>query len=159
MSEETIRTIRVDNHSFMNEIKKAFREEGKKSVTFTVRGFSMQPFLWNGRDKVVLVPPRKPAKGDVVLAEFAEKRYALHRVINCKEDVYIMQGDGNPTRMTEQFTEEKIVGIAEAFIRKGRYVSAKSRKWRWYSATWMALRPMRRVILGLYRRIYKNALK
>ena len=65
---------RVNNHLFMQEIRRLFNEEGKKSVTFIVRGFSMRPFLENGRDKVILVPPRKPKIGDVVLAEIMEKR-------------------------------------------------------------------------------------
>ena len=159
MSKENTITRMVDNHTFMNEVRKAFSQDGKKSVTFIVRGFSMQPFLWNGRDKVVLTPPRKPEIGDVVLAEIAEKRYALHRVIREKNGVYTMQGDGNHIRSTEQFTEKDIVGVADAFIRKGKYVSLKSRKWIWYSRIWMLLRPMRRIILGIYRRTYKNALK
>lgn len=159
MTKEVLATRRIENHIFMNEIRKAFKEDGVKSVTFVVRGFSMQPFLWNGRDKVVLTPPRKPKIGDVVLAEVMERRYALHRVIGIKDGVYTMQGDGNPTWMTEEFREKDIVGIAEAFIRKGKRVSLQNRKWRWYSAIWMKLRPLRRAILGIYRRIYKNALK
>lgn len=159
MSDRPTTTRKVENHAFMNEIRKAFGKDGVKSVTFVVRGFSMQPFLWNGRDKVVLTPPRKPQIGEVVLAEVLEKRYALHRVINIKDGVYTMQGDGNPTWMTESFTEKDIVGIASAFIRKGKHVSVDSRKWRWYSAVWMKTRPLRRIILGIYRRIYKDALK
>lgn len=144
---------RVNNHLFMQEIRRLFNEEGKKSVTFIVRGFSMRPFLENGRDKVILVPPRKPKIGDVVLAEIMEKRYALHRIISIKDGVYTMQGDGNPKRMKECFTEEKIIGIADAFVRKGKYVSVRSFKWRTYSFVWKMAKPFRRVLLAIYRRI------
>lgn len=144
---------RVNNHLFMQEIRRLFNEEGKKSVTFIVRGFSMRPFLENGRDKVILVPPRKPKIGDVVLAEIMEKRYALHRIISIKDGVYTMQGDGNPKRMKERFTEEKIIGIADAFVRKGKYVSVRSFKWRTYSFVWKMSKPFRRVLLAIYRRI------
>lgn len=144
---------KVNNHLFMQEIRRLFREEGKKRVTFVVRGFSMRPFLEHERDKVVLSPPRSPKIGEVVLAEIKEKRYALHRVIAFKNGIYTMQGDGNPTRMTENFTEEKIVGIADAFIRKGRYVPTSGRKWRTYSAVWMMLKPFRRILLAIYRRL------
>lgn len=130
-----------------------FNQEGKKSVTFIVRGVSMHPFLGNGRDKVILVPPRKPKLGDVVLAEVMEKRYALHRVIAIKDGVYTMQGDGNPKRMKEYFTEDKIIGIADGFIRKGKYVSINSRKWRTYSTFWKLAKPFRRILLAIYRRI------
>lgn len=143
---------RVNNHLFMQEITRAFRE-GKKSVTFVVRGFSMRPFLEDGRDKVVLVPPREPKIGDVVLAEVREQTYALHRVIKIEDGLYTMRGDGNPLQMTEQFTQDKIVGLADAFIRKGKRVGTESRKWRFYSATWNALKPLRRILLAIYRRI------
>lgn len=145
---------KVDNHLFMQEITRMFRQQGKKSVTFVVRGYSMRPFLEDGRDKVILTPPRPPKKGDVVLAEVRERTYALHRVIRIDDNgTYTMRGDGNPLSMTEQFTLDKIIGIADGFIRKGKFVSTGSRKWRWYSATWEALKPLRRILLAIYRRI------
>ena len=143
---------KVDNHLFMQEITRMFRKEGKKSVTFVVRGFSMRPFLDDGRDKVILVPPRVPERGDVVLAEVAEKRYALHRVIKIENHIYTMRGDGNPLFMTEEFTFDKIIGVADGFVRKGKRVEITDRKWRWYSATWEALKPLRRILLAIYRR-------
>jgi hypothetical protein len=150
---EQIKQKRVNNHLFMQEITRMFRQEGKKSVTFIVRGFSMRPFLEDGRDKVVLSPPREPKIGDVVLAEISEKRYALHRVINVENGIYTMRGDGNPLRMTEQFTQDKIIGLADGFIRKGKFVSTDSRQWRCYSAVWNILKPLRRILLAIYRRI------
>ena len=144
---------RVNNHLFMQEITRLFREQGKKSVTFVVRGFSMRPFLEDGRDKVILAPPREPEIGDVVLAEVREQIYALHRVIKIENGTYTMRGDGNPLRMTEEFTYEKIIGVADGFVRKGKTVSTDSRKWRCYSATWNALKPLRRILLAIYRRI------
>ena len=150
---EQIKQKRVNNHLFMQEITRMFRQEGKKSVTFIVRGFSMRPFLEDGRDKVVLAPPREPKIGDVVLAEISEKRYALHRVIKVENGIYTMRGDGNPLRMTEQFTQDKIIGLADGFIRKGKFVSTDSRQWRCYSAVWNILKPLRRILLAIYRRI------
>lgn len=144
---------RVNNHLFMQEITRLFRDQGKKSVTFVVRGFSMRPFLEDGRDKVILAPPREPEIGDVVLAEVREQTYALHRVIKIEDGTYTMRGDGNPLRMTEEFTYEKIIGVADGFVRKGKTVSTDSRKWRWYSAIWNALKPLRRILLAIYRRI------
>ena len=152
MSEKVIQK-KVDNHLFMQEINRMFRKEGKKSVTFVVRGFSMRPFLDDGRDKVILAPPRVPNVGDVVLAEVADKRYALHRVIKIEDHIYTMRGDGNPLSMTEEFTFDKIIGVADGFIRKGKEVSTASRKWRCYSAIWNFLKPLRRILLAIYRRI------
>ena len=143
----------VDNHTLMQEIRRLFNEGNKKSVTFVVKGVSMHPFLESGRDKVVLVPPRIPRVGDVVLAEIRKETYALHRVIKIEGDTYIMRGDGNPLWMKEHFIKENIVGIADAFIRKGKLVHTSSRKWRWYSALWKAAAPLRRILLAIYRRI------
>ena len=137
----------------MQEITRMFRQEGKKSVTFIVRGFSMRPFIEDGRDKVVLSPPREPKIGDVVLAEISEKRYALHRVIKVENGIYTMRGDGNPLSMTEQFTQDKIIGLADGFIRKGKFVSTDSRQWRCYSTVWNILKPLRHILLAIYRRI------
>ena len=150
---EGIKQKRVNNRLFMQEITRMFREQGKKSVTFVVRGFSMRPFLENERDKVILAPPREPKIGDVVLAEVREQTYALHRVIKIENGTYTMRGDGNPLKMTENFTYDKIVGVADGFVRKGKTVSINSRKWRCYSAVWGALKPLRRILLAIYRRI------
>ena len=144
---------RVNNHLFMQEITRMFREQGKKSVTFVVRGFSMRPFLEDGRDKVILAPPREPKIGDVVLAEVREQTYALHRVIKINDGTYTMRGDGNPLRMTEEFTYDRIVGVADGFIRKGKTIYTCSRKWRCYSAVWNILKPLRRILLAIYRRL------
>ena len=92
-----------------------FNTNGKESVTITVRGYSMRPFLDDRRDKVILTPPRTPRIGDVVLARIADKRYALHRVIKKEGERYIMRGDGNPLYMKESFAEEDIIGMAHTF--------------------------------------------
>ena len=150
---EICRQIEVENSLMMQEITRMFSTMGKKSVTFTVRGYSMRPFLEDRRDKVILTPPRKPRKGDVVLAQTGDGTYALHRVIRIDSNGYTMQGDGNPTYMTERFTYADIIGIADAFERKGKIYRTDGRTWRTYSAIWRALKPFRRILLALYRRI------
>lgn len=148
-----IKNIQVTNHAFMQDITRFFTQEGKESITFVVRGNSMRPFLENKRDKVVLVPPCRPKTGDVVLAKIGKERYALHRVITIKGETFTMQGDGNPTWMKETFTEADIIGIAKAFIRKGRRVETDSFQWKFYSVTWKILKPARRILLAIYRRL------
>ena len=149
---EKSRTVHIDNHSLMQEITRMFNELGKESVTITVRGYSMRPFLEDSRDKVILVPPHKPRTGDVVLARIDDKRYAMHRVIKAENDIYTMQGDGNPTYIKEVFREADIIGIARAFIRKGNIVTTNSTIWKIYSLSWRILKPFRRILLGIYRR-------
>ena len=145
--------IQVENHLLMQEITRMFNEKGKQSVTFVVRGYSMRPFLEDRRDKVILTPPRTPRVGDVVLAAIGEKVYALHRVIKIENGIYTMRGDGNPLSMKEQFREADIIGIAQAFIRKGKVIPTAGIRWQVYSFVWKMLTPFRRILLAIYRRI------
>lgn len=141
----------VSDAVFIHELRRMLNDEGRKSVTFTVRGFSMRPFVEHERDKVVLAPPHPPQIGQVVLAEFIPKRCALHRIIAIEGDTITMQGDGNRLSQVETFTTDKIIGTAIAFIRKGKYVGTDSKLWLRYSAFWMRCRRMRRALLLVYR--------
>ena len=152
MTEES-RHIQIENHVLMQEITRMFNEMHKQSVTITVRGYSMRPFLEDRRDKVILTPPRTPGIGDVVLARIGDRSYALHRIIKIDNGTYTMQGDGNPLSMKEQFTQTDIIGVADAFIRKGRHITTNSFKWRTYSFAWRILKPIRRILLGVLRRL------
>ncbi len=152
---DNIRKIHIDNEQFAQQLRRTLVPGSNKSVTFTIRGYSMRPYLENERDKVVLAPPQPPQPGQVVLAEFAPRTYALHRIIKIDGDTITMQGDGNPLSQTETFTADKIVGTAQAFIRQGETISIDDRRWRRYSACWLALRPLRRPLLFIYRVIHK----
>lgn len=153
MNSNNIRKVNVKNEIFIEEIRRILHEKERKSVTFIVRGYSMRPFLEHERDKVILIPPLTPQVGQVVLAEFKDKVYALHRIIKIEGETITMQGDGNQLNQTETFTVDKIVGTVAAFIRKGKTVSTDSNLWKCYSAIWEFLRPMRRILLGIHRRI------
>ena len=122
------------------------------SVTLTLRGVSMRPFLEDGRDKAILTKPSKPVRvGDVVLAEVSSRRYALHRIVKIEGSLVTMRGDGNLA--TEQFDASKVLGIARCFYRKGRKRPDYTTGWKWriYSAVWTALMPVRRYLLFAYR--------
>lgn len=125
------------------------------TVTFKLRGFSMRPFLEDGRDNVILSKPTVVHQGDAVLAEIRPGTYVLHRIVNIDGDKVTLRGDGNLG--IEQCTLADIRGIAIAFYRKGRskpdYTSG--RKWRIYSAIWTRLLPLRRYLLFIYRKVNK----
>lgn len=152
MKEEN-RTLHIENNLLVQEITRMFNELGKQSITIVIRGYSMRPFLEDRRDKVILVPPRTPKRGDVVLARTGDNRYALHRVIKAENGTYTMQGDGNPTYMQEEFTDADIIAVAQAFIRKGKLITTESITWRGYSFIWRISKPFRRILLGVYRRV------
>ena len=77
---QSVRHKEFANDVIIPEIARLL-DEGH-SVTLTLRGVSMRPFLEDGRDKTILTKPSKPVRvGDVVLAEVSSRRYALHRIV------------------------------------------------------------------------------
>lgn len=150
---KTSRVIEVPNEVLIAEIQKTLQQG--HTATFRVKGNSMRPFLESLRDvaRVEKVTPEAVSEGDVVLAEIAPKRYVLHRVIERTDNQLTLKGDGNVAGV-EHCLDTDVVAIATAFYRKGRSTpdSVTSLKWRIYSSVWLALSPLRRILLALYRR-------
>ncbi len=149
-----MKTLSLPNDQLIPHIRRAIQEG--HTATFRVRGFSMRIFLEDSRDKVVLSPTGGSVKkGDVVLAEITKGVYVLHRVIRISGNRITLQGDGNVAG-TEQCTTADIIGVVTGFIRKGRnhIDPASGWKWRTYSAIWLSLTPVRRLLLALHRRIW-----
>lgn len=123
------------------------------TVTLSLRGYSMRPFLEDGRDKALLTKPVNPKVGDPVLAEVSPRHYVLHRIISIKGDNVVLRGDGNLG--VEKCKLKDIKAAVIGFYRKGRDVLDRTdgRKWKVYSAIWTNLYPIRRYLLAIYRRI------
>lgn len=117
-----------------------------KDVVFTPKGNSMLPFIRGDRDSVRLSACGEPEKGDIILARH-DGRYVLHRVVSVGEKTLLLMGDGN-LQGTERVLRSDILGKVTAILREnGRTViPGKGRLWR-------VLKPLRRYILGIYRRI------
>lgn len=139
------------NHSLIDETIQ-FLAKGH-SVTLPLKGFSMRPFLEDGRDKALLKQTDQYHVGDVVLAEIAPHKYVLHRIIQIKDNKIILRGDGNYAVETCDYANIK--AIALGFYRKRRQTldSTKGIKWRLYSAIWTRLFPIRRYLLFIYKRL------
>ena len=65
-------TITFNNADFLPEVLRLIGEG--HTVTLPLKGFSMRPFLEDGRDKALLTKVSKPNVGDPVLA-IINKRY------------------------------------------------------------------------------------
>ena len=143
----------MDNARFLPEVI-ALANEGH-DVTIPLRGFSMRPFLEDGRDLAILCKIARPLKvGDIVLAELAPGRYALHRIFRLNKTHVQMLGDGNLTP-DPIIRHEDVKVLVKAFLRKGSktpdYVDGK--KFQRYSKFWMKVRPARRWLLAVWRRL------
>ena len=123
------------------------------NVTLPVNGYSMLPFIIGGKESVILHRPGLIAVGDVVLAWVDGNRYVVHRIINIDGDRVTLMGDGN-VRGTEHCL------LKDIKARVTHVVDAKDKKrdlysrWRVRAAKlWYWLRPIRRYLLAIYRRL------
>lgn len=140
----------IPNEILLTQVAQYIREG--RSVTLTVRGNSMNPFLVDGRDQVTLSPfiEKELQPGAVVLARESGGRLLLHRIIRRQGEVLTMLGDGN-IQYTEETCISNVIGIMTKTIRKGKEYACNERTWQWYSALWFKLRPMRKELLSLFR--------
>lgn len=147
----------LPNEVFIPEIIKLINEG--HTVTLTLRGDSMRPFLESDRDKGLFAKPGKTKVGDPVLAEISPGRYVMHRVVSITGDNVVLRGDGNIG--TERCTLSDIKASVKGFYRKGRTTldSVDGLKWRTYSWLWTRLLPVRRYLLAFYRRIWLRIFK
>lgn len=128
-----------------------------KTVTISLKGNSMNPFIVHLRDSMTL---RKATgadirKGTVALVLTDDGHYVLHRIYAVDGDVITMLGDGN-VKMTEKCTRANIIGVMQSLDRKGHTVTPESREWKLYSRLWNFLTPVRRYPLALWRRLHRK---
>ncbi|MDR1653739.1 MAG: S24/S26 family peptidase [Prevotellaceae bacterium] len=143
----------IDNELFFSEIEKII--SAGENVSITVKGRSMMPLLHNRRDAVVLAPvdTKTLAVGQIVLFRYNE-RHLLHRIVKIDGDNIVIQGDG--TRSAENATRADIVAVAVAIIRKNRKKTMLPNRWEnLYFRLWLLLKPFRRYLLAIHRRLPK----
>ena len=149
------KTITIDKAIMMEEIRTLISEG--KTVTITVKGNSMNPFMVHLRDQITLGPWKdediKP--GTVALVRDLRGNYMIHRIIRRDAETVTLLGDGN-IGMTETATFDNIIGIMHSITRKGHCWKVDGLLWRTYSWMWKVLTPLRRYPLGLWRRLNRN---
>lgn len=127
------------------------------TVTLPLKGNSMRPFLVHRRDKALLRKPSDLCAGMVVLARVNDTQtVVLHRIIRIEGDDITLMGDGNIS-VTERCTPRDVIAEAYGFLRGGNqpcYTS--SRRWRIYSAVWVRLLPLRRILLAVHHIIFRS---
>ena len=121
-------------------------DEGK-SVTIRPKGDSMLPFIRSDRDNVTLERVTRPLRvGDIVLFRCNE-RYVLHRIYGIGKDGLTLMGDGNLVGQ-EHCSESDVIGIVTEITKENGRVVKPGNAW-----IWRALKPLRRWLLAIYRRI------
>lgn len=147
------REVRMSNEELFPQLI-ALMDEGH-TISLKLRGYSMRPFLENERDTAVMKKATEIICGEPVLAEVLPGKYVLHRIIKIEGENVTLLGDGNIN--VEHCKKENIKAQVVGFYRKGNnsidYISGS--KWIIYSHIWSFLRPIRRYLLGIYRRWVK----
>lgn len=104
------------------------------TLTYSNKGTSMLPLLREGKDMFTL--KRKEAErcnvGDVVLYKRPPKDYVLHRVVEVRENDYVILGD-NCITYEYGITDSDILGVMTGFTRGGREYSIESSGYRLYT--------------------------
>ncbi len=122
------------------------------SVTFPVNGRSMLPFIIGGRESVILEKVSTLKIGDVVLA-ISENRYVIHRVVKMQGDHIWLMGDGNLQQL-EYCSLADVKAVATHVVNTaGKHRSLYSKSQKIASWIWIKLKPIRKWLLLLYRKI------
>lgn len=115
-----------------------------ESVSLTVTGESMSPFLRHGRDQIrleaVTTPPRR---GDMVFFRRQSGQYVMHRVLRRLPDgSYALVGDGQQL-VESPIAPRQIFARVTQVCRKGVWLDGHSFWWRFFAGPWLTLLPLR----------------
>lgn len=145
--------ILADKALMMEEIRRLVSEG--RTATITMKGNSMNPFIVHDRDKMTLggFEDSEIKRGTVVLFKDSTGDYIIHRIVRRDGDVLTIKGDGN-SKKVEKARVRDVIAVMHNIERKGCIYTPESRTWRVYSYIWMLLSPVRRILLGLWRRIF-----
>ncbi len=109
--------------------------EKNNVIAFVPRGNSMWPTLKNNGQSVIVEKKKERLNPlDVAFYQRADGAFVLHRVMEVKEDGYVICGDSQYT--LEKVQEEQVFGKMLGFYRKDNYVEvtdpnyiSKVKKW------------------------------
>lgn len=153
----------IDNNTYFNAVTTMLKEG--QDVTINVRGASMLPFLSESRsDQVILEGAEagtpdgrervKVNVNDIVLFRLGD-RYILHRILKINDnDIAEIQGDGI-LNAKEHCHRDQILARVSTIIRSGKdAINTKSSTYRRNVRIWMILKPLRRPMLWLWKRLF-----
>lgn len=142
-------------------VRTTYEEEldRKGSFTYTCSGVSMLPLLRQHRDLFTIEKRQgRCKKYDVALYRRPPKSYVLHRVVEVREDDYVILGD-NCINKEYGIRDEDIIGVMTSFVRNGKEYSVNHKGYQLYARVWYLLYPLRKLWVrckGICGRILKK---
>lgn len=128
-------------------IKTTYEEELNRTgkFTYTCKGVSMLPLLHQQKDLFTIEKKQgRYHKYDVVLYKRPPKSFVLHRIVEVREQDYVILGD-NCINKEYGIRDEDILGVMTSFVRNGREYSVEQRGYRIYSELWYRIYPLRKL--------------
>ena len=108
------------------------------------QGFSMYPLFIPGRDEALIqqVPVTSLKRNDVALYRRDQGILVLHRIVRVTADGYYMTGD-NQYEIEGPLRPDQFRGKLIAFVRNGKEISVGNPVYRFLSALWLLMLPVR----------------
>lgn len=147
-----MQTVIMANHTLVAEISRLVNEGSQ--VTFVPKGYSMNPFIRGGRDSVVLTKDENILPLDIVLANVGNT-FVIHRIIAIDGDNITLMGDGNISG-NEHCLRRDILAKVVKIIKDDKQIDCTGKSHRRKAMIWQKLLPVRRYLLGIYRRLLLN---
>ena len=136
--------------SELNDVMLEILESGGK-ITFAPRGASMQPMLYQGRDRVTIEkPPERLKVYDIPFYRRDDGRFVMHRIVGIKDGAYKLCGD-NQYSVEYPVRRDQIFAVVTSFERCGRQISCKAFSYRVYCFLWTLFLPVRKQLLAVKR--------
>ena len=120
----------IPTETYFQMVRKQLDESGRAYVRVT--GTSMQPLLRHLRDVVTIDCTQTVRRGDIVLFDRKNGRYALHRVIRKGKTGFTMAGD-NQWHMEKNLPYDQILGTVSWIQHDGRMLSSRNMGLRIYT--------------------------
>ena len=140
----------VDIDAYMPVLRELLAQG--QSVSLTVTGESMSPFLRHGRDQIRLAAvTAPPQRGDMVFFRRRNGLYIMHRVLRRMPDGnYAIIGDGQQ-QVESPIAPEQIFAVVTQVCRKGIWLGPESFWWRFFAGPWLTLLPLRPLLRRMAR--------
>lgn len=142
----------IPNEVFFSHIMEEINAGNR--VKIPSKGTSMLPFIRPEEDIIELSPVNENSirKGNIVLAKTKENGYVIHRIEKVKPGNITLRGDGN-LRARETCKINSIFAEVTGICRNGKTVTKKSFLWKFAKTFWFSSPLLRRIYLGLNRRV------
>lgn len=133
------------------KIEQCLQELGYAVVPIT--GTSMWPLLKEGISQIQLIPlDEKPLKkGDMVLYRREDDTLVFHRIVKAPEKGKILVCGDHQWKQVESIRESQILGVAQGFYKRGRYIDDTVTWYRIYKMIWNKNLTLRRCLLAFLR--------